>query len=229
MGCIYMRTSPNGKYYIGRTIYAEEKRWKEHVSEAYSNAENSGSWLLNLAIKKYGAQNFTVKILEDNITSSQLLKEREEYWINYYEATNPEKGYNRSPGKGGHIAKMIQQYDLNGILLKEWSNIGEILKYYNWNERNLYDCLSGGYSHFHNFLWKYKEDSTPIEQLVKRYNFNHGKLGGGTTVYCKETGEKYPSVRNLERSLNLPYETLKRKFRKSNEITYNNYHYIKEN
>lgn len=227
MGLIYMRISPSGKYYIGRTIGTEEQRWKEHVKEARSN-NKTGSWLLNLAINKYGPQNFTVKILEDNITSSQLLQEREEYWIEYYDATNPDKGYNRSPGKGGHIAKQIQQYDLNGILLKEWLNIGEILKYYHWNERNLYDCLSGGYSHFHNCLWKYKDSEIPIEDLVKRYKFNRGKLGGGITIYCQETNEFYPSIKSLERALNLPDGTLKRKFNKQNEVIYNNYHYIKE-
>lgn len=227
MGLIYMRTSPSGKYYIGRTIDKESNRWKEHVRCAQDDKD--GCWLLNAAIRKYGGEAFFVTILEDNINDILLLQEREEYWIKYYDATNPDKGYNRSPGKGGHIAKTIQQYDLNGNFIKEWSNIGEILQYYNWDERNLYDCLSGGYSHFHNYLWKYTSDERPISELVNRYQFQHGKLGGGTTVVCIETQKKYPSVRALERALQVNYGILSRKFKKANLIEFNNLHYMKEN
>ena len=225
MGLIYMRTSPSGKYYIGRTINSEKDRWNEHVRHATNDQD--GCWLLNQAIRKYGGDSFSVKILEDNIQDFKQLQEREAYWINYYDATNPEKGYNRSPGPGGHIAKSILQYDLNGNFIKEWSNIGEVLLYYNWNERNLYDCLSGGYSHFHNYLWKYKEDSTPIIQLVNKYKLNQSKRGGGTNIKCKETGEQFSSIRALERHLNISHSTIMKMFKNKQEIEYNNLHYIK--
>ena len=226
MGLIYMRISPSGKYYIGRTINLEIDRWKEHVRHAQNDSD--GCWLLNKAIRKYGGDSFTVKILEDNITDFNLLQERETYWINYYDATNPEKGYNRSPGNGGHIAKNILQYDLSGHLIKEWNNIGEIIKYYNWSERNLYDCLSGGYSHFHNYLWKYTTDNITIEQLINRYKTNQSRKGGGTIIKCQETGEYFSSIRALERYLNISHSTIIRMFKQNNIIEYNNLHYSKE-
>ena len=227
MGLIYMRISPSGKYYIGRTINKEIDRWSEHVRHAMNLTSSDGCWLLNQAIRKYGGENFTLKILEDNITDFNLLQEREAYWIKYYDATNPEKGYNRSPGNGGHIAKIIEQYDLNGNFIKEWSNIGEILQYYNWNERNLYDCLSGGYSHFHNFLWKYKDDITTVENLVTKYKLNQSRRGGGQIIYCNETKETFSSIRALERHLNVSHGKIIKMFQKNDIIEYNNLHYSK--
>lgn len=228
MGLIYMRISPSGKYYIGRTINKEIDRWNEHVRHAININSSDGCWLLNQAIRKYGGDNFSVKILEDNIENFNLLQEREEYWINYYDATNPKKGYNRSPGRGGHIAKIILQYDLDGTLIKEWNNIGEILQYYNWNERNLYDCLSGGYSHFHNYLWKYKDDPISITDLIQKYKLNQSHRGGGTIIICKETNEKFSSMRALARYLNVSHSKIIKGFQKNNIIEYNNLHYIKE-
>ena len=228
MGLIYMRISPSGKYYIGRTINKEIDRWNQHVRHAMNINTNDGCWLLNQAIRKYGGNNFSVKILEDNIENFSLLQEREEYWINYYDAINPKKGYNRSPGRGGHIAKAILQYDLNGTFIKEWNNIGEILQYYNWNERNLYECLSGGYSHFHNYLWKYKNDPVLITDLVQKYKLKQSNRGGGITIICQETNEKFSSIRALARYLNISHSKIIKMFQKNNIIEYNNLHYIKE-
>jgi len=227
MGLIYMRISPSGKYYIGRTIRTELERWKDHVKEAYLYP-SSGCWLLNRAIQKYGADNFKVKILEDNIEDYQQLRKREEYWIQYYDATNSQKGYNRSNNQGGHIAKSILQYDLAGQLIKEWNNIGEILQYYDWNERNLYDCLSGGYSHFHNFLWKYKDDTRSIDDLINKYKTKQSRKGGGIIIKCNESGELFSSMRALERHLNISHGKMEKMFQYNTTIEYNNLHYSKE-
>lgn len=35
MGLIYMRTSPSGGRYIGKTTGSEKHRWQNHISEAY--------------------------------------------------------------------------------------------------------------------------------------------------------------------------------------------------
>lgn len=226
MGLIYMRVSPSGKYYIGRTTRTEIERWKDHVKEAYLYPSN-GCWLLNQAIRKYGANNFEVKILEDNIENQQQLREREQYWIQYYDATNSHKGYNRSDNQGGHIAKPILQYSLTGQLIKEWNNIGEILQYYNWDERNLYDCLSGGYSHFHGFLWKYKDDTRQINDLINKYQLNQSRKGGGTKIKCQETNEQFSSIRALERHLNISHGKIMKMFQQNTTIEYNNLHYIK--
>ena len=47
MGLIYMRISPSGKYYIGRTINKEIDRWNEHVRHAININISDDCWLLN--------------------------------------------------------------------------------------------------------------------------------------------------------------------------------------
>ena len=93
MGLIYMRTSPSGKYYIGKTTRTEAIRWKEHTRKAFNPNEPDYTNHLSAAIRKYGPENFSLNILEDNIPDS-ILGEKEKYYIKLYDAQNPEKGYN---------------------------------------------------------------------------------------------------------------------------------------
>ena len=64
----------NGKLYIGQTVshvlnhkkyrpYGKDKRFKSHVSEAYSNKKNQSRYLNN-AIRKYGQDTFSVELIE---------------------------------------------------------------------------------------------------------------------------------------------------------------------
>lgn len=103
MGLIYKRTSPSGKYYIGKTTVPENIRWTAHVSEALNPNSNSHCYLLNKAIQKYGKNNFTLEILEDNIPN-ELLAEKEMYYIEKYKAyylDPPYMGYNMTRGGEG--------------------------------------------------------------------------------------------------------------------------------
>jgi len=60
--------------------------------------------LLKLAIKKYGKHNFSKIILEDNIWDKDILSNREIYWINYYNSTDRNIGYNLTlGGTGGDV------------------------------------------------------------------------------------------------------------------------------
>lgn len=111
MGLIYMRTSPSGKSYIGQTNKSEEDRWKEHCYEASNPKHCNYNSKLNKAIRKYGHNNFSIKILE--ICDNEHLNDREQYWINYYDTyTN---GYNSTLGGGG-----TQKYS-DDIILKLWN------------------------------------------------------------------------------------------------------------
>lgn len=66
----------NGKFYIGQTKYPIRKRFNDHVAAAKSNS----TYHLHRAIRKYGAENFTVELVESLQNQSQL-NERERYWI----------------------------------------------------------------------------------------------------------------------------------------------------
>lgn len=104
MGLIYMRISPNGGKYIGLTKFSEEKRWAQHTQEAYDISNDSYETLLNKAIRKYGEENFSVVILENNIPNEEL-GEREKYWIKYYKSYYKDNPLNYNMTRGGYGIK----------------------------------------------------------------------------------------------------------------------------
>lgn len=101
MGVIYKITNLiNNKIYIGQTRMSEPQRWQSHVWHAYNNPEDDCIYLCN-AIKKYGKENFKREILEQ--VNDENLNQREIYYINYYNSTNKNIGYNICVGGNGHI------------------------------------------------------------------------------------------------------------------------------
>jgi group I intron endonuclease len=89
--------SQNGKIYIGQTIDVHS-RHKAHKSAAL--AGETGCPLFYRAIRKYGFEIFTFEIL-CNASSQKEADELEKFWINEFNSTNNDIGYNISPGGGG--------------------------------------------------------------------------------------------------------------------------------
>lgn len=86
----------NNKCYIGQTIKTAEQRWKEHQSHAFGLHPNDQNKTLYKAIRKYGLENFTFEVLQDNIETFEQLDKAEIYWIDYYNSFV--KGYNETFG-----------------------------------------------------------------------------------------------------------------------------------
>lgn len=71
-GHIYCITSPSGKNYVGQCVkrlsngreWGYLKRWESHKRDAH-NPKKDYCRLLNKAIRKYGAENFTIKLLKE--------------------------------------------------------------------------------------------------------------------------------------------------------------------
>ena len=86
----------NNKCYIGQTIKTAEERWKEHQAHAFGSHPNDQNKTLYKAIRKYGVENFTFEVLQDNIETFEQLDKAEIYWIDYYNSFV--KGYNETFG-----------------------------------------------------------------------------------------------------------------------------------
>lgn len=86
--CIEHRAS--GKVYIGQTVGRLSSRWAAHQREDYCA-------VLHRAIKKYGADAFTVSVV-DTATSKEDLNVREAFWIDMLLARNRDYGYNLRAG-----------------------------------------------------------------------------------------------------------------------------------
>lgn len=88
----------NNKIYIGQTTKKIGQRFNKHISEAKCeiNGTRPNNYFHN-AINKFGEDNFSIEILE-RVDSLKELDEREKYWINYYNSTKKEIGYNLMTG-----------------------------------------------------------------------------------------------------------------------------------
>ena len=97
--CVYKITNlVNGKIYIGKT-YDVNARWEKHVKIA-TNREEKAYQYLHKSINKYGADNFTIEKLEENLTEQESF-EREIFWIKTLNSKNPDVGMNLTDGGEG--------------------------------------------------------------------------------------------------------------------------------
>lgn len=86
---VYCHTTPDGKKYIGMTNLPLKKR--------FSNGRGYAGKLFQEAIKEYGWNNIQHEVLDYGLTKEQA-SECEIKYINLYNTTNPECGYNVATG-----------------------------------------------------------------------------------------------------------------------------------
>jgi GIY-YIG catalytic domain/NUMOD3 motif len=101
-GIIYLVTNiDNGKIYVGKST----QRLKKRISNHYQNSKISNSHFYN-ALKKYPKENFNWEILEEiEIENKILLNEKlnklEKLYIERFNSTNRDVGYNMTTGGEG--------------------------------------------------------------------------------------------------------------------------------
>lgn len=97
MGYIYKITNAiNKKIYIGFTTKTIQERFKTHIA----NAQHHINRRLYDAMNHYGYGNFEIEALEEN-SSIDELKQREIFWIKFFNSTDPKIGYNMTEGGDG--------------------------------------------------------------------------------------------------------------------------------
>ena len=98
--CIYMYTNKiNGKRYVGQARNFN-RRHRKHISSSYNeNEKYSYNFPFHRAIRKYGIENFEIKILVENISTQEKMNEYEIFFIKQYStlAINGD-GYNIASG-----------------------------------------------------------------------------------------------------------------------------------
>ena len=122
---IYLITNLiNNKKYVGQTQQGrEEKRRREHF--VYTVNDNK---ILHNAIRKYGQENFEVKVIETDIPE-ELIDDREHYYIKYYNTFYLNgQGYNMTEGGQGihgYIHTKETKQHIKESNLTTWQRIRE--------------------------------------------------------------------------------------------------------
>lgn len=174
----------NDKIYIGETTRPIEKRWQQHLDKT---RDLSIRGHLQLAMRKYGIENFHIEKIEE--CQNQNRFNREKYWIEYYNSFY--NGYNSTLGGEG-----TQQYDYNlfFLLWNKGKTVAEICEKTGASNTTVQVALK-------NFGVAYKDYinrtfAMPVLQynkngkFIKRYNSANeagramGKINGGNIVKC---------------------------------------------
>lgn len=168
---VYVWTNAiNGKRYVGITGTSMEKR------AGLNGYHYHGSPHFYSAILKYGFENFSYVILEDNLTKAEAA-EKEKYYIQKFNTMNPAVGYNLQVG--GFPEEIpesnIERAKKISATLKEQRSSPEYREIMRNRARAVWD-----------------DPERHAEILEKR----KGKAHGGTpqvAIYCEETELVYSS------------------------------------
>ena len=119
--CIYCYTNiVDGKKYVGQAVNFNKRR-KQHVNDSYNkNKKYDHNMPFHRAIRKYGIENFKVKILKENLETQCLLNFWECYYIDKFNTlVKNKKGYNVSSGgsNGNNFAGKTEE-EMNEIKAK---------------------------------------------------------------------------------------------------------------
>ena len=166
--CIYLWTNlVNGKKYVGQTtcFHRRMKTYRYTYPNAY----------MEHAVKKHGIDNFDITILERDVPLDKL-DEREQYWLDYYQSYDMDKGYNickiASTTKGvTHTEEWCQEH--SDYMKEKWKDA----EYRNfWHNR-----MSGENNYFYG----------------KR--FSGDKNGHAKAVRCVELNKIYTTVQEASK------------------------------
>lgn len=175
VGIYKIKNKINNKVYIGQSVNIRQ-RWRNHRT---IGKRKNPQLLLYRAMQKYGIENFDFEIVEECLKED--LDEKEIYWINFYDSTNKELGYNLTNGGmgGTHVEKILNAEEVNKIkeLLLATSLLQtQIAKLYGVSQQLISDINNG-------LSWYVKNTSYPIRP---RYNST-----------CKNCGVKVSTGKNI--------------------------------
>lgn len=179
--CIYLWTNlVNGKKYVGQTtcFHRRMKTYRYTYPNAY----------MEHAVKKHGIDNFDITILERDVPLDKL-DEREQYWLDYYQSYDADKGYNICKVAGTtegvtHTEEWCQKH--SEWLKEKWATDEDYRKFW-------HDKMSGENNYFYgkdfsgelNPMYGKHHSQTTKDKMSKKI---------GKSVRCVETRDVYTSI-----------------------------------
>lgn len=216
-GLIYKYTNKiNNKSYIGQTIQKLAKRHNRHLKDSEED-----NLYFHRALQKYGVDNFTLEILEDNIPLD-ILDEREKYWIKYYDTFYlNDNGYNMTEGgRWGNAPRKLSDKnieEIKNLLINTDFILQDIAREYNvslscisdinngrtWYDASLSYPLSSrsvitiplSINLFEEVIILLKSTSLSYSEIasqLKLHEYTVGTINRGEHSMCKESNEIFP-------------------------------------
>lgn len=194
MYCIYCFTNKiNDKKYIGSTINEPNIRYKQHLYHV-NNITTKSDYPLYAAIRKYGIENFSFKVIDSGDWTEKELRVIEKNYIIKYKTVSP-FGYNQTDNTEHPInsiesykkmsetkreqAKAVAIFDLQGNLLNIYRSIVDCAEATGFNEKKIAACCRGERktSDNHIFYWIDEND----DFIIPEYHRDPYKGENGTT------------------------------------------------
>ena len=180
----------NNKKYIGQSIdiYA---RWSKHKSELNNNRHFND--YLQKAWNKYGPDNFKFYAVE--FCDIELLDERENYYIDFYETLNRDKGYNLMSG-GTFGRKYTEESRIKKSKALMGHKVSDITRLkISQNHADISGVKNGMYGKKHTEEVKRKVSEANKGRISTRRN--------RTTVRCIELDKVFQDATEAGKELNL--------------------------
>lgn len=136
MGIYAIINNITGKSYIGSAVSLKERFW---LHDCLIRADRHDNSHLQRSYNKYGAENFSMELME-LVKDKKDLIQREQFYIDLFEAANPELGYNLRPIANSNIGTKRTQDSKDKV---SRTNGRKILKLdLDENIISIYDSLS---------------------------------------------------------------------------------------
>lgn len=162
MGLIYKITNnKNNKIYVGQTSTSLDNRWKRHLKIALdinNKIYSDDGMIIYRAMRKYGVENFSISVIEDDIKTKKELNERESYWIDKYNCIRP-NGYNIRKGGDDCGSKSVYKIDAKtNQIIEQYISASEAAEKNNIDLSGLTKACRGETSGAGLFKWCYVEN-----------------------------------------------------------------------
>lgn len=158
IGWVYLITNKKtGQLYVGQTGQSIKIRYQQHLKLTQDSCR------IDRAINKHGVDAFDITEIEEVSAKSieeytDLINDRERYWISFYNTYEDDFHYNCTPGGSDYCAASqrhpILVYTIHGELIKKYDSIRDSIndldlvnvawvakvlnnpdKYYRWNKK----------------------------------------------------------------------------------------------
>ena len=128
-GEIYLiKNFANGLKYIGQTVQSSQERFSQHIRESKAKGRKEYNYPISRGIREYGEEAFDFAVLADKVPVEDL-DLIEAHYIDMYNTTNPNIGYNVSIGHNDTSNfKKYQRKEENHVQEITENDIDRILK-----------------------------------------------------------------------------------------------------